>query len=236
MRILIAAPRKAGNAHLRCLLATSYGLVAADPREAPASSDLQQVDAWLSEFPTGSVVNTDFAYAPELAEAARRHDVTLVSILRHPFDLFVSTHDVAQQRAARDRRGVEAAWQPLVGTALDDPAVLAYASDGFAQEVRWLTDWHESGEASIRFEQLEQDPAAALAGLSQALRALDASEIARAVALCPADNVVHSRPGRGRRMPPLPAGAWRERLPAATLQLLQERYGETVTRLGYEVN
>lgn len=234
MRILLASPRKAGNARLRCLLATAYTLRSIDARDAPPEDDYDEVAAWLKGLADRSIVNTSYRYTADLAAMAERLGIALVAILRHPFDLFVSNHDVAQQRNRRGREAPDAAWQELVGAELDDPAVMDYVRDGFWRELEWLAGWQESGLPSVRFEQIEADPGAALAHLSTRLGPLDDAAISHAVALCPGESVILSRPERGRRMPVLPSGAWRQRLPAATLALLQEHHAEAVQRLGYE--
>jgi hypothetical protein len=161
--------------------------------------------------------------------------VQIVGVIRHPFDLFLSNYDVAQQRAARGREDEEAdhAWSILSGEALDGDVAQAYAASGFASELSAFRDWAEAGLA-IRYEDLLADPEAVLRSLTVALGPLSAEPIRHAVSLCPAENVVASRPGRGRRMPALPPGAWRERLPRALLDTLRERYGADVTALGYD--
>lgn len=240
MRVLIASPRKSGGAHLRCLLAAAYGLNVAGSRDAPAlvaGSDSDAVAAWLAELPEGIVTATDYAFGGELATAAARHDVTLVSIVRHPFDLFLSNYEVAQQRAARKKNTPEdiTFWNQFVGLALDDPRMLAYASEGFREEVDWLLGWQASGEATVRFEALSADPTTALLGLEPDFAAITPELASRAVEICPPESLFVSRPFRGRRMGDLPAGAWRERLPTALLDVLRECHADAAEALGYEV-
>ncbi|MFT4041147.1 MAG: hypothetical protein QM692_23400, partial [Thermomicrobiales bacterium] len=55
-----------------------------------------------------------------------------------------------------------------------------------------------------------------------------------AAALCPAENAVASRPGRGRRMPAVAPGSWRTLLPPALLNILRAQYAGDVVALGYE--
>ncbi len=237
MRVLIAAPRKSGSARLRCLLSFAYGLTSAPSRGVPDQDDFAALEEWLGDLPESSIVSTDFTYLPEFRETCARHAISLVAILRHPFDLFVSTYDVAQQRSLRGKPATrdDEIQSKLVGASLDDSVVLDYARNGFAGEVASLIGWQESDVPTIRFEQIEADPAAALADLAASLGAVDDAAIARAVALCPTGNPVHGRPERGRRMEALPPGAWQERLPEITLDVLRERFGADVRRLGYEV-
>jgi hypothetical protein len=212
-------------------------------RDAPEDADFREVASWLGQLPDGSVVNTSFCYTAQLETLATKLGITLVAVLRHPFDLFVSIHEIARQRSERSARSekkergpeVVATWQPLVGKGLDDPGVLSYLREGFADEIAWLREWHGSGVPLLRFELLESDPSRALAGLATRLGPLDEDVIARAVAFCPTESLVRSSPVRGRRMPALPAGVWRERLSDDHIAILRERYSNDVARLGYEL-
>jgi len=237
MRVLIASPRKSGNAQLRCLLAAAYGLELIGARDAPDESNVTAVDAWLDSFPDRGVAHTTYRHSPRLAKKAAEHDVTLVAIVRHPFDLLVSIHEIAQHRSDKKGRQLktEESWAPLAGLELDDPAVLSYLSDGFANEITWLKEWHDSAVPLVRFELLETDPATALAELTTVLGELDEEVIARAVAICPGESIVRSSPVRGRRMPPVPPGTWRDRLTDDQMTILRDRYGDDVRHLGYEL-
>jgi hypothetical protein len=236
MRVLIASPRKTGNAQLRCLLASAYGLELIGSRDAPDGSEVNAVESWLEDFPNRGVAHTSFHYSPELATLLADHGVSAVAVLRHPFDLLVSIHEIAQRRSAKKGRLLQEAdpWAPLAGRDLDDPAVMEYVIDGFSDEITWLKGWHDSGVPIVRFELLEIAPSRVLAQLATALGQLDDDQIAHAVEMCPAENLVRSSPVLGRRMPPVPSGTWRERLPQDQLSILRDRYGDDVRQLGYE--
>jgi hypothetical protein len=236
MRVVIAAPRKTGNAQLRCLLAAAYGLELVSSRDAPDDTDFSRVASWLGDLPNRSVAHTSYRHTAELETLAAKLGITLVAVLRHPFDLFVSIHEIAQRRSDKKGRQTDAAWAPLEGTELDNPMVLAYLREGFSEEIAWLMDWYDSGVPIVRFEVLEADPSRALTGLSAHLGPLDGDVVARAVAICPAENLVRSSPIRGRRMPAVSAGAWRERLSDEHIAILRDRYGDDVKRLGYELS
>ena len=238
MRVLIAAPRKTGNAQLRCLLASAYGLDLINSRDSPDDADFSRVAGWLGELPNRSVAHTSYRYTTELEALAAKMGITLVAVLRHPFDLFVSIHEIAQRRSGKKRSQTDgaAARASLEDTELDAPAVLAYLREGFSEEIIWLMDWYDSGVPIVRFEVLEADPSRALTSLSAHLAPLDLDVVARAVAICPAENLVRSSPVRGRRMPAVSAGAWRERLSDEHLVILRDRYGDAVMRLGYQLS
>ena len=235
MRVVISAPRKSGGAHLRCLLSMAYDLKS-PPVSAPESRVQPEVARWLAELPDRSVSTCDLPLSV-LSGPAFESGVGLIGVIRHPFDLFVSNFDVAQQRAARGRSDGDngPAWGILSGEELGSDVVRHYATRDFAGEIAALRDWSAHGGA-VRFEDLLADPASALKSLSAILGPLTDEEISHAVGLCPAENVVASRPGQGRRMPALPPGAWRDRLPADLLAALHHSYGSEVTELGYDAS
>lgn len=233
MRVVISAPRKTGGSQLRCLVSMAYDLKASPP-PAPTTDDQDAVARWLALLPAESVSTCDLPFSALMLSASAA-DVRVIGVVRHPYDLFVSSFDVAQQRAARGRDDdhAEYGWSVLAGEELDSEATHAYATSSFASEVRVLRDWVSSGSA-VRYEDLLADPAQVLESLARSLGPLSAGKISHAVGLCPAENVVVSRPGRGRRMPSLPPGAWRERLPSTTLETLRASYGDDVIALGYD--
>jgi len=238
MRVLIASPRKTGNAQLRCLVATAYGLELIGSRDAPDGSDLTTVGPWLEDFPDRGVAHTSFHHSPELMTLLADHGVSVIAVLRHPFDLLVSIHEIAQRRSTKKGRRVRESepWEFLAGRDLDDPVIMEYAIDGFVDEIAWLQGWHDSGVPLVHFELLEAAPSQALAALATALGHLDDDQIGRAVEGSPAENLIWSSPVLGRRMPPVPAGAWRDRLTERQLSVLRDRYGDDVRRLGYELD
>ena len=235
MRLVVSTPRKSGGAHLRCLLAMAYDLKA-PPAFAPATREVAAITRWIADLPEQSVSTCDLPYAALGAPAAVA-GVQVIGVIRHPFDLFVSNYDVAQQRATRGREDNEAdhPWSILSGEDLDGDIAQDYAASSFASDVAALRDWSAAG-VSVRYEDLLADPEAVLHALSLTVGPRTDEQISRAISLCPAENVVASRPGRGRRMPSLPPGAWRERLPRTLLDTLRTRYGADVDALGYDAS
>jgi hypothetical protein len=151
--------------------------------------------------------------------------------------LLVSIYEIAQRRSTKKGRRVRESepWESLAGRDLGDPVVMEYAVDGFADETSWLTGWFDSGVPLVRFEQLEANPSQALAGLATAFGHLDDDQMGRTVESCPAENMIWSSPVLGRRMPPVPAGTWRDRLTDEQLYILRDQYGDDVRKLGYEL-
>jgi hypothetical protein len=228
LRILLAAPRKSGAAHLRCLLASVYGLAVADPRGAPPSDD-------LDEIPEGAILATDRAFSPHLGASAERRGVNLVAIVRHPYDLFVSDYLVAQQRDQRRGAAGERAARDsaMAGKPIDDPAVLHYLESGFAAQMAWLVDWQQSGAAVVRLEDLLADPAATLHHLTERIEPVDTAGIDRALLVCPSESPVRSRPEIGRRMRVVPPDSWRDHLTPDHLRVFASMHKDALEALGY---
>jgi hypothetical protein len=235
MRVVISAPRKSAGAQLRCLLSMAYDLKA-PPVSAPDHQDSAEIAGWLAALPARSASTCDVPRSMLIAPATAA-GVRLVGVIRHPFDLFVSNYDVAQQRAIRGRESNHDVftWSVLAGEELTSDIATAYAIGDFAGEIAALKAWSTS-DLHVRFEDLLDDPAAVLGSLSGDLGALSDEEITHAVGLCPAENVVKSRPGLGRRMPSVPPGAWKDRLPAGLIDVLVKHYGADVAELGYQAS
>ena len=231
LRILVAAPRKSGGAQLRCMLAYVYGLGVGDARSKSLNDD-------AAEVPPGMVVATHQAYSPAFAASAIGSDVRLLAVVRHPYDLFTSNYLNAQHR---DKRGGAASDEQtpfalLRGRPIDDLTVLGYLEDGFGEQISWLLGWQASGATLVSYERLIADPAQTLRALTEHIAPADDARVERAPLVCPAESLVRSRPGAGRRMPALAPGGWRDHLTEAHLAILRARYGDATRALGYEAS
>lgn len=237
MRIVIAGPPKSGNVWLKCLLAAAYGLEKVGPREAPAPTP-EAFAAWVGRgrFRDGVVFHRHFDYSPALADAVAAVPARLATILRDPYDAFVSLYFNLQHHA-EDPRRLTGGRHLLIGRPLDHPDVLAYLrQDGFRGHLEKANAWARSGRSAVvRYEDLHRDPVPTLARLAAALGPIDHGAIAPAVAACTAENMRHRRRGRGRHVRAAVVGDSRHRLGPAHLALFRDRYGDLIRGLGYEV-
>src|SRR5687768_8364773 len=94
MRIVIAAPPKAGNSWLKCLLAAMYDLKWLNPEETPEHASLQAFADWAAagSFPDNSVFHRHYDHSPEAMSAFAAAGASVVSIIRDPYDAFVSAY------------------------------------------------------------------------------------------------------------------------------------------------
>src|SRR5215211_4837173 len=126
MRILIVAPPKTGNSWLKCLFSSVYGLDWLTNDRVPGGTTLEAFAAWLSSdgFPDNAVFHHHYDYSPQFVELATRSSIQLATILRDPYDMFVSRYFFAQAQADNEKR-LEKPKNPkrdvIAGIAIDDP-------------------------------------------------------------------------------------------------------------------
>jgi hypothetical protein len=241
MRILIVAPAKAGNSWLKCLFSSVYELDWLTSDRVPGGTTLEAFAAWLSSdgFPDNSVFHHHYDYSPELVELASAESIHLATILRDPYDMFVSRYFFAQAQANNEKR-LEKPNAPkrdvMAGNAIDDPIVLDYLAESFHNQLQKGIDWLES-EASIvvRYEGLVDDPVAELQRATNQIQPVPEEHIRRAIEACQADTLLNSRKGLRRRIRAATSGDWRNHLTEAHLDIFRDRHANRIRALGYEV-
>lgn len=234
MRVVIVSPPKSGANRLRCLMATAYGIRAVDARDAPATDDPEQFVDWLAMMPEDSVIHTNLVFHPTLPAAVASLGVTLIAIVRHPFDLFVSNREVQANRVnratrrARHRDGSDEERAMQLSSEKLDPI------GAFATDLQSLINWTAVASATVRYEDILQRPEIPLAANSAIFGSLSSDQISHAVKLCPAEQRIVSSNNRGVRMAEIAPGAWRNEIDPATLSTLQREYAPAVVALGYQ--
>ena len=100
--------------------------------ETPERADLPALRSWLAadRFPDGTIFHQHYDYcAGDRRRAGRRTCARLVTIVRDPYDAFVSTYYTLQQHAAeKNQKGRK--FTELMGKPLDDPAVIEFLRRG----------------------------------------------------------------------------------------------------------
>ena len=212
MRILIAGPPKTGNMWLKCLLGQIYKLRWLLAGDIPDRPETPLFTEWAAagRFPDGTIFHQHYEYSDELADAADRVPAHLVSIIRDPYDAFVSTYFTMQhhnpETAERPRKRSD-----LYGKDLHGEEVLQMLKEGgYLGNLMRAEAWLRSGRAHVlRYEDLSTDPVGTLTKLTDALGPASQDAITAAVAHCSADAMRQrgrrsgaSRPRRHRRRLP----------------------------------
>lgn len=236
LRVLVVAPPKSGNHWVKCLLAHAYGLawIHEHGLSGPPAVALRAL-ADRGEFKPGSICHVHYPYSADLVAVARSIPCQLVTIIRDPYDQFVSLYYHLQEfPEAHRRRGAPAA--AMIGQPLDHPDVLHYLDRHFGQIIRKALGWVESGESAVvRYEALHHDPVAELTRLTAALRPVDLADIEGAIPACTAEKMRQFTSNMPRIVRSATVGDSRQRLGPEHLAIFRDRYAKQIRALGYEV-
>ena len=238
VRIVIAGPPKAGNVWLKCLLGTMFGLRPLSPRETPARPQLRLLKTWLEAdgFPDGTIFHQHYDYSTELADALAGVGAHTVTIVRDPYDTFVSSYFTVQQHADDDlRKGRRT--DVLLNKPLDHPDVLQYLREGgFRNNMLRAKEWIDSGRTVVvRYEALHADPLTELAKVADQISPTSTDRIAIAVDRCSADNMRKQGGGKSKHVRAAKVGDSRDRLTDQHYAIFREQHGDLIRELGYDV-
>lgn len=241
MRILIVAPPKTGNSWLKCLFSAVYDLDWLTHERVPNGTGIEAFKAWLATegFPDDAVFHHHYDYSPELVSLAAAEGIVLATILRDPYDMFVSRYFFVNAQAnneKRDLKQVDREPDVMLGRPIGDPAVLGYLAGGFGKQLQKGIDWLRSGASVVvRYEGLVDEPLAELRPATDRIRPVPDERLRAAIESCQADVLLRSRKGLRRRIRAATSGDWRNHLTQAHLDVFREHHADRVRALGYEV-
>jgi hypothetical protein len=223
---------------LKCLLGRAYGLRWLRSYETPENVDVPSLIYWLAanRFPDGTIFHQHYAYRPEIADAVDDVPAHLVTIIRDPYDAFVSTYYTLQQHAAEQtRKGPK--FVELVGRPIDDPAVIEFLrKGGYRKNLEKARDWVASKRAVVlRYENLIRDPRAELGRATELIAPISVDKIERAIDYCQADRMRQRTKGGSKHVRAATVGDSVRQLTPDHLQAFKEAYADIVEELGYPV-
>ena len=237
MRILIAGPPKTGNVWLKCMLGSIYDLRLLRKPEVPERPDLSHFREWVERggFRDGTIFHQHYDYSDELSRAVEAVPAHLVTIIRNPYDAFVSTYFAVNQKAADG--GIQGEKQVLVGKPIYHPDVLTFLDNGgYGANLVKAEKWLHSGRAVVvRYEGLHRDPVGTLKRAADQIAPLDSERIAHAVEACSAENMRRRGPGMAKHVRTATVGDSETHLTEQHFRIFRERYADLIRDLGYEV-
>ena len=223
---------------LKCLLGRAYGLRWLRRFETPERVDLPSLTAWLAanRFPDGTIFHQHYDYAPEVADALDAVPARLVTIVRDPYDAFVSTYYTLQQHAA-DENQKGRKFTELMGKPLDDPAVIEFLRrGGYRNNIEKARDWATSGRAVVlRYEDLSRDPLATLRRAASEIAPVGDDRLESAIDYCRADRMRQRTKGGSKHVRAATVGDSERQLTPDHLGAFREAYAELIAELGYRV-
>ena len=239
MRIVIAGPPKTGNMWLKCLLGRAYGLRWLRPFETPERADVEALLSWLAadRFPDNTIYHQHYDYSPEIAAALAAVPARLVTIVRDPYDAFVSTYHTLQQHAADDNQKGRK-FTEIMGKPLDHPDVVDFLRrGGYRNNLLKARDWAASGRAVVlRYEDLIYDPVAELRRATHSIPPAPSDDaLETAIDYCSAERMRARTKGGAKHVRTATVGDSRRHLTPAHLDAFRAAYADLVEQLGYRV-
>ena len=223
---------------LKCLLGRAYGLRWLRSFETPERPDLQALTSWLTanRFPDGTSFHQHYDYAPEVADALDAVPAHVVTIVRDPYDAFVSTYYTLQRHSAENNQKGRK-FTELMGKPLNDPAVIDFLRrGGYRNNLEKARNWANSGRAVVlRYENLSQDPLAELGRATEMIAPVSVESIETAIDYCSADRMRQRTKGGSKHVRAATVGDSERQLTADHLEAFREAYAEIIAELGYPV-
>lgn len=239
MRIVVSAPPKSGNHWIGCLLSTIYDLQWPTPggHAATATPEILAEFAAAGGFPDNSMFHHHTRFHRRLCDVIDAIPAHNVTIIRDPYDVFVSMYYWEQERSSRGLgRDQARPRNAMFGKPLDHEDVLGFLADGFGPHIARANGWLHSGRAiPIRYEELHTSPVAALQRVTDQIEPVPVSRIEAALESCRAERVRQQDEKMAWHVRAARVGDSREKLGAAHLAIFRERHGDLIRKLGYDV-
>jgi hypothetical protein len=242
MRIVISSPPKMGNKWIKCLLSRVYDLKWVIGDDSPDTNVARFVQ-YMQEgrFPDNTIFHQHCKFKPAMCDVIASVPAHLVTIVRDPYDAFVSMYHWMQTRTDYDRergrvRPRERPRNTMYDKPINDPVILEFLAGPYGEHVRRAHDWVHSGRAIVvRYEDLHRDAVEALVRVTNQIEPVDAARIEQAVEACRAENMRTMTKSLSKHVRSATVGDSRGKLEEAHLKIFREQYGDLVTSLGYEV-
>jgi hypothetical protein len=241
VRILVVSPPRSGNHWIECLLGTIYELKSKGGSKKPGATTRKAVRAWAQSggFQDGWILHMHRGFSAQFCDVIDAIPAHLVTVVRDPYDAFVSYYYWSQRRTPRDQEKAEQRpRQRMVGKPLDDPEVLAYLADaeGFGSHIASTHAWLHSGRAiTVRYEELHHCAIEALTRVTEQIAPVEPARIAAAIEACRAEKMRQKSAMMTWNVRAATVGDSRDRLTEAHLAIFRERYADQIRALGYEV-
>lgn len=239
MRIIVSAPPKSGNHWIGCLLSTIYELQWPTPGGQAATANPESLASFASAggFPNGSMFHHHSRFHRNLCDVIDAIPAHHVTIVRDPYDVFVSMYYWEQERSSRGLgRDRPRPRHVMYGKPIDHADVLRFLADSFGQNIARALGWLQSGRAiPVRYEELHQDPVHALTRVTDRIESVTGERITAAIETCRADRMRQLDDKMAWHVRTAIVGDSRAKLSDIHFAVFRERHADLIRSLGYDV-
>lgn len=242
MRIVISSPPKMGNKWLKCLLSRVYELQWIIGEDSPNTNpDKFRQFVLDGRFPDNTIFHQHCKFKPALIDVIDSIPAHSVTIVRNPYDAFVSMYHWMQTRTEYDleRGRIRAKERPrdaMYDKAIDDPLILEFLAGPYGEQIKRARDWVESGRVIVvRYEDLHRDTVAALTEVTNRIEPVSAERVAQAVEACTAENMRSMSQRMSKHVRSAKVGDSKDQLSEEHLRIFREQYSDLLTALNYDV-
>jgi hypothetical protein len=231
-----------GNKWLKCLLSRVYELQWVIGEDTPDTNIDRFIDFVKDgRFPDNTIFHQHCKYKPVLCDVINGIPAHLVTIVRDPYDAFVSMYHWMQTRTRYDLergrvREKERPRNSMFDKPIDDPSILEFLAGPYGEQIKRARDWVESGRAIVvRYEDLHQDAVATLKRVTDQIEPVDLAQIEFAVESCNAENMRNMSKRMSKHVRKAKVGDSRDQLSEVHLEIFRDNYSDLLNALGYDV-
>jgi hypothetical protein len=235
MRILIAAQPKAGNVWARNILANIYDLIDLNervehvPRHAAEFAEFVEAGLFLDD----SVLHQHFNPKPEVLAGCEALDCHIITLLRNPYDAFVSFYFYVNRNKKRFQGTPSGV---LINKPMEHPDVVRFLGETYRRHLLIARRWIGSGRASVlRYEDLHANPLASVRAVTERIKSVPDSQIESALEACSASQLRKRGGWLKAHIRVAATGDWEKHLQPVHLEAFREKHGSLIESLGYSV-
>jgi len=234
VRIMLAGPPKTGNVWVKHILIATYGLRRLPAEHEPqdnAESFRRFVEA--GRFEDGTIFHQHFRYSDEICDIAESLPAHVVTVLRNPYDTFVSFYHYIQRFRERFI-AADSSDARVIDKPIDAPEVLELLKGTFGYHLVLANEWLQSGRSIVvRYEELHADPSRAVKQLTDQIEPVDALRIRDAIDHTGADQMRKRNDMLARHIRAATIDDWKNHLTEPHLEIFRTHHAALVQGLGY---